>query len=290
MKKIVVTGSKGKLGSELVKHKNCFAVKSDILNSNKLESEILKIDPDVVINCAAITDVDYCETTAGYDKAINVNYKGVIVLLDTCRKLGCKLLHISTDYVFDGVNGAYKENNETLSAKTGTPVNNYGWSKLGGESLLFNDGGDTSLVIRTTGLYGITKGHNFFLLVKNKVGIGRELFVTEELFGNQTYIPHLVKALLYIANYPELFQEHRVLHVASKEVISRYDFALRIADEFGYDKSLIMPVQNHDISSWVAKRPTHGGLIITRAQKLGIPIYTIDEGINDVHKYYNSLL
>jgi len=290
MKKIAVTGSKGRLGSELVKNENCFPVVSDILDHDTLTDEILKISPEVVINCAAFTNVDLCETEEGYTKALEVNYLGVIELSCVCEELGCKLLHISTDYVFDGIKGNYQETDEPLEKKTGTPVNNYGWSKLGGEIYLLNVYRGDFLIVRTTGMYGNTEKHNFFHLVKNTIEDEKELYVTEELLGNQTYIPHFAEALIYIADRFEDFQEYRILHVASEEIISRYEFALRIADVFGYDKGLIIPVSNDDISSWVAKRLAHGGLIVSKAKELGVPIYKIDEGIKDAHKFNSAVL
>ena len=98
--------------------------------------------------------------------------------------------------------------------------------------------------------------------------------VVKSLRANQTYVPHLAEALVVLAI---LAKPPRVLNLGSKDVISRYEFALMIASAFGLDKELIHPVTNVD--GWVAKRPTKGGLRTNLAEKLGLPIYTVKEGL-----------
>lgn len=273
--KIGVTGYRGRLGNQL--SKDCYILTCDITNEREVLRTIVDLRPDVVINCAAITDVDACEKDE--DAAMEVNFYGVENVRKACDDVECRMIHISTDYVFNGKNGAYSETRKPLTVKNGEPVNSYGWSKLGGESIMIPD--DNTIVVRTTGLYDHTDRHDFLKLVMDTVGQGKELMVTKQLIGNQTYVPHLAEGLLTLAEKPEIFKKRDILHIASKDRMSRYEFALIIAGMFGYDKELIIPVNNKDIPNWVAPRPTKGGLLTSQAVRDGIPIYTIMEGLQE---------
>lgn len=122
MTRIAVTGRLGRLGSELVR-RGCMPIQANILDWQALRKELDDLNPDVVINCAAYTDVDGCENAPR--KAAEVNTYGVYIL---AQAFTGKLIHISTDYIFDGRNGPYTEQD------TPNPISIYGWSKLGGGS------------------------------------------------------------------------------------------------------------------------------------------------------------
>ena len=106
---------------------------------------------------------------------------------------------------------------------------------------------------------------------------GKELQVTNSLRGNQTYVPHLAEALIDCANT----DLPRLLHIGSKEVVSRYEFAVMIANVFGYDSKLVIPVRNKEVPGWVAPRPIKGGLKVNLAEKNKVPIYKIMDGLKD---------
>jgi len=281
--KIAVTGWKGRLGSQLVDN-DCYILDVDITDKADVYSKIKLLAPDVVINCAAITDVDGCESEDGYTKALDVNYLAVENVRCACKEYDSNLIQISTDYIFGSNNGAYSEKNRPLAQSNGEPVNNYGWSKLGGEDVLLTTNIYNNLIVRTTGLYGNPDKHDFLQLIQETVGEGKELKVTKELIGNQTYIPHLAKALIYVTNNIEIIRNNKVLNIASEDIISRYEFALAIADIFGYNKELIIPCLNSEIVEWKAKRPKKAGLKTSLAKKLGVPIYTIAEGLKECRK------
>ena len=276
--KIAVSGGKGRLGSELVAM-GCDELVSDITKEEEIKEEVLYLSPDVVINCAAYTDVDGAESKEGLENALKVNVRGVEYLRRAC--MNCTFIHISTDYVFNGKSGAYNE-----KYKKYAPLSAYGASKLGGEVLFLTEQKMNDVLVRTTGLYGGSSGkHDFTKLVIGSLSAGKSLEITKELRGNQTYVPHFAEALLYLAqgnlNPP-------IINIGSKEVISRYDFALMIAGIFDLDKSLITPCKNSDIASWVAERPKKGGVKTHLAKKLKVPIYTILEGLQDLKERYDT--
>ena len=276
---IGITGHKGRLGSELIKAR-CIPLVVDITNRESIKTALDKVQPDVIINCAALTDVDACEDDAYYKRAMAVNTFGVNKLRDEFDGL---LIHLSTDYIFNGKRGPYSERYHKFD-----PVNSYGLTKIAGEAVLQTHWKKNSVIVRTTGLYGgCSDKWDFFQLMKHYCTRWYEtdlpLAVTKSLKGNQTYIPHLVEALMVMADhYDKRYAGHypKIVNIASKDIKSRYEFALMIADVFGWDKKLLKPVNN--IPNWDAKRPTKGGLKTQLAVKLGLPIYTISEGLEDL--------
>jgi len=274
--KIVVTGHKGRLGSELIKA-GCTPFGADITKRESIETALNKTQPDVIINCAAFTDVDACEEDAYYKQAFAVNTFGVNKLRDEFDGL---LIHMSTDYVFNGKRGPYSEGYRKYD-----PVNDYGLTKIAGEAVLQTHWKKNTVIVRTTGLYGGSSGkQDFFQLLKSYLSDAPpdavKIEITKKLKGNQTYVPHLVEALMVMADhYNRRYAGHypKIVNIASEDVISRYEFALKMAFVFDWDVNLIKPVNN--IPNWDAKRPTKGGLKTELAVKLGLPIYTISEGL-----------
>ena len=267
---IGITGFDGRLGSELVRM-GCEPLNCDITNHEEIELAILHKKPDVIINCAAFTSVDGCEDNKTYQQALAVNTWGVGHLRDIFQG---KLIHISSDYIFSGKDGPYAETYTKID-----PVNGYGYSKVGAEVILQTHNNPDTMIVRTTGLYGGCSGqHDFAKLVLSHLREGKELQVTNSLRGNQTYVPHLAEALIVCANTSGL---PKVLHIASKEVITRYEFAVMIANVFGYDSTLVVPVKNREVPGWVAPRPVKGGLKVNLAEKNKVPIYKILDGLKD---------
>lgn len=276
---IVVAGERGRLGSELVRQ-GCIPLECDnIANDELVAIAFDKTKPDVVINCAAFTVVDISEDKKIYEEyVIPSNVIGPVILAWTCGDRRIPLIHLSSDYVFGDNAGPYKEVWFDVE-KNKFPSSKYAISKLSAEIVMREMPGVT--VVRTTGLYGY-RGDDFAGHIIRELVNGRTIDVTKELRGNQTYIPHLAEALIGLARLDE---KPSLIHLASREVISRYEFALMIASVFGYDKTLIKPVKNRQISGWVADRPTKGGLRIELAYKLGLPIYGIVEGLESLKKY-----
>lgn len=271
--RIGVTGYNGNLGNELVENWNCYPIDVDITDKNELQAVLDSDLFDTVINCAAYTCVDGAEDDDGYATALRVNQVGIGYLALYCDAYKKRLIHISTDYVFSGNWGPYSEIQVPYA-----PVNSYGNSKYGGEVAIGTFGFNDMCIVRTTGLYGGYKSDLADYIV-SMLDQGKEIYITDELHANQTFVPHLAEALVWLAelySFPE-----PIIHIASREVISRYEFANMLADYFGYDKSLIHPCKNSDLE-WVARRPTKAGLKVNLAERYGIPIYSIQEGINNL--------
>jgi dTDP-4-dehydrorhamnose reductase len=269
--KIYVTGHKGRLGSQLVSI-GCDPLDIDITHPD------IGIEHDaVIINCAAKTDVDACDVLQDYyNLAIQANVYGPSRLATFYSSN--RIFHISTDYVFGGRKGPYSEDFKYEKDTLKKPVAGYAFTKFVGEAMVSLH--ENVRIIRTTGLYGGSSDRKGFVdLVVSELRTGNEVRVTKELRGNQTYIPHLVSALVVCAERKDI---PKVLHIASEEVVSRYEFSLLIASVFGLDKSLLVPVLNEGVPGWIAKRPTKGGLKVALAKKLDLPIYHIKEGLEDL--------
>lgn len=279
--KIAVTGPRGRLGSELVRI-GCTPIEADITKPGELSEAIGNIDPDIIVNCAAFTNVDAAENDVEHRKAILVNTHGVEHLLRISKRR-FRLFHISTDYIFSGKRGPYSE-----KYKQYDPVNSYGYSKLGGDLLILNDvfpGKVADVIIRTTGLYGNHEGKKSIIdFFRHMLGVS-PISVADDVRGNQTYIPHLAEAILHLTSRETYYP---VINIASREVVSRYEFALMVRDILGKQTDEIVKIKAAKVPGWIARRPTHGGLNVNLALKLDIPIYSIREGIEAYKKEHND--
>lgn len=282
--KIAVTGWDGRIGRALCKA-GCIPLDCDITKPFEIKQAVKKVKPQVIINCAALTQVDQAEKD--YETFLNVNGWAIRNLLDT----NLKVIQISTDYIFDGHRGPYNEHSpflDEIDNEILEPINAYGWSKTPAE-LLINEYKNL-YIVRTTGVYTEDwEQWDFLKMVVANLKDGNQIKVSYELFGNQTFSGHFAEGLLYAIQQDKL---PKILHIASKEIISRYEFALAIAKIFGFNNDwssdYIIPCKNDDVPKWIAKRPTKGGLKIELAESLGIPIYSIEDGLKECLKTYPS--
>lgn len=230
MHNILVTGSKGQLGSELKalapKYPNYQFVftdvgELDICNHAAVKQCITRNNINAIINCAAYTAVDKAETQ--YELADNINHLAVANFAQIAKEKGIKLVHISTDYVFDGT--AYKPYTET---DTPNPQSVYGKTKLAGETAMQHINPTNSIIIRTSWVYS-AYGNNF---VKTMLRLGKEreeLHVVADQIGTPTNAGDLAKAILTIL--PKLKNDTVALfHYSNEGVCSWYDFAQAIFD------------------------------------------------------------
>lgn len=208
---VAVTGPHGRLGSELVRL-GCLPVEADINDFKPLHHAIAAVQPDVIIHSAAFTDVDACEDNP--TKAAKVNTSGTYLLRQIFKG---KIVYISTDYIFDGLDGPYVESNRP------NPLNVYGWSKLGGEVILRNS---DSLIIRTTVLFD-KYSNNFVTAVVRRLQAGEIVEAPADMMGSPTYVPHLAKTIL------ENLDRVGVLNIAGNWWVSRCGLAGHIAKLMG---------------------------------------------------------
>lgn len=260
MVKIAVLGANGRLGSELVKN-GCIPIISR-LGDNKLASELNSISPDVVVNCAGKTDVDGCERDV-----INSYLNNAFYLENLAKGYGGFIVQISTDFVFDGNAGPYDE----LAAEN--PIQTYGFSKFVAETIIkrfFKD----YLIIRTTNLYdaGKTNKSNFALWVINALKSQKQIKVSDEFWGNPTYVPHLAIGILRAIQA----RLTGTLNIVGETYCTRYEFAQAIAKFFNLDANLI--VKGTFFAD--AKRPLRAGLKTDIARAFGIPIFDLSAGLD----------
>lgn len=290
--KILITGSNGLLGQKLVKlildkgedeliatarggNRLPYAETSyvfdsmDITNKPQVLEVIAKHQPEVIIHTAAMTNVDQCETEreACWDQNVNaVNY-----LIEASAKNNCFLLHLSTDFIFDGEDGPYDE-----KAKP-NPVSYYGDSKLVAEKLLENSTIDYAIA-RTVLVYGIAHDmsrSNIILWVKKSLEDGKEIKVVDDQLRSPTLAEDLAMGCYLIAKK----KAAGIFNICGKDLLNPYEMALKTADYFKLDTSTM---QRADASSFsqTAKRPPKTGLLIEKARTvLGYEPHSFDEGI-----------
>lgn len=267
--KILITGARGQLGAELegvLKQKKCFigelnkeyencewlsfsSKDLDITDFEKAK-EIIEINrPDVLINCAAFTDVDGCEKDP--QRAIKVNAFGVKNLATICDNLDTKLVHISTDYVFDGTSKKPYCEWDVCNPKTV-----YGKSKLLGEQYV-KEFARKYFIVRTSWLYG-SSGKNFLKTIINLSKTKNEIGVVNDQFGNPTNANDLVYHILYLA----ITENYGLYHCAGEGSCTWFDFACKIA-EFAGLSCKVLPVSTEEyqkIDFRAATRPKKSSL------------------------------
>ncbi len=254
MKKILVTGGNGQLAKSL---KALVATKSlnnyqflffdktqfDITNKELIETFFFSNSIDCVINCAAYTAVDLAETEV--ELAFTINADGVKNLAEECALQNATLIHISTDYVFDGekVNSEYLPDDET------SPINVYGKSKLAGENYALKINPRTH-VVRTSWLYS-EFGKNFYTTMLRLMSERDEISVVSDQVGKPTHALDLAKYILELIVGSNT--DYGIHHFSGNEIMSWYDFAKKIALENGFDTK-IHPITTDQYPT-AAKRP-----------------------------------
>ena len=252
----LITGSNGQLGSEIRElaanyRKLDFVFKDlpelDICNFEVLQAFIIDNNINAVINCAAYTAVDRAEEDA--ETVEQVNSMGVANLVNALQAVNGKLIHISTDYVFDGDHFfPYKESDPV------SPIGVYGKTKRAGELAVIN-GAIDSIVIRTSWLYS-SYGNNF---VKTMLRLGSDKENLEVIFdqvGTPTYARDLANTCLKILcknSSENISKNGNLYHYSNEGVTSWYDFAISII-ELGGENCKVKPIQTKDYPT-LAKRP-----------------------------------
>lgn len=240
----------------------------DISQRDAVLDAVERISPVGIVNTAALTNVDACERDR--DLAWRVNVDGVRFLLEASQKQGSSLIHISSDYVFDGQAGPYSEDAQP------NPLGFYGQTKLESERILAASPSPWA-VVRTNVLYGWAPGVrlNFALWVRSNLSAGRPIRTAIDQYGNPTLASNLAQGILAI-----LRGKHRgIYHIAGADYLSRWAFALKIARFFQLDQKLIAPVVSAQLSQ-PAPRPHWGGLRTDHtAKRLGIPMLGVQAGL-----------
>ena len=254
MKKILVTGANGQLGTTLKKLSPTtsdhwiFTTKSelDITNSNSINLFFTENEFDICINCAAYTKVEDAEKEA--EQAGEINVEAVQKLVSACNEKQCSLIHISTDYVFDGT----KETPYTEADPT-SPLNQYGKSKLLGE-LQIQQNSNSFYIIRTSWLYSKTLGSNFYSAILKKAQNGDTLTVVNDQIGTPTDVDNLAAFILKIIDKEPA---KGLYHFSDEKIMTWYDLAVQILKEH----ELTNPISPSSTEKGGAVRPKYSPLI-----------------------------
>ncbi|HBK71333.1 MAG TPA: NAD(P)-dependent oxidoreductase [Flavobacteriaceae bacterium] len=297
--KILITGANGLLGQKLV---NLFSVLDDFevnaisrgdnrndtaknytynsidsTDAEKLTCFIEDNAPHYIINCAAMTNVDQCEVEQ--EKCDLINVEAVKTLVDIAKKLQIHLIHISTDFIFDGEDGPYTEDDKP------NPINYYGLSKLKAEQVIINAQIQYT-ILRTILVYGIVDNmskNNIVSWVKESIENKQEITIVNDQFRMPTFVDDLAEScLLAIQN-----KAYGVFNVSSNEQLSIYEMTLQIAEAFNLDPSYIKEIPTSQLNQ-PAKRPPKTGFVLEKSKNsLKLPILPFK---NRLQVFKNQLL
>ena len=294
--RLLITGGSGLLGSKIAEiavkkdyevysgyhaHKTKFGIpiKFDICDEIVLNKIFRKIKPEIVVHAAALTNVDKCEENKELAWEVNVN--GTRNIAKLSQKYRAFLIHVSTDYVFSGEKGLYKETDEP------NPINHYGITKLEGENIVKTVTNEWCIV-RPSVIYGSTPAAgkvNFALWVLEKLKHEEPINIITDQFISPTLNTNLAEMILEVA-------ERRltgIYHLAGATPINRYNFATLIAETFKLNKNLISPTTSEKMK-WIAKRPRDTSLNVNKAyKKLKNKPLKINEALNKLKEELMNL-
>jgi len=282
--KLLVIGGSGLLGNAILEKSNfSFDVLSTYNNNkigipntqshhislpsdfDKLRSLLNDRRPDVVINTAAYSNVDFCESNKEEAYLLNTKIAGEIASI--CSQVNSKLIFISSDYVFDGTKGNYSEDDKP------SPMNYYGHTKKLAEELILKSSRNT--VIRTSIIYGLDKRVRFLNFVVNNLKKGEEVLAYNDIFQSPILIDEIVESILKVA----ISDMTGIFHVSGSSCVNKFDFAKIIAEHFGFDENLVKPIS---VKNAHTKGLKPGKLCLdnTKAKKtFNINFSTIEEGV-----------
>lgn len=263
------------LHSDLLPDPHHRFVQTDINDTKATTVLLSELKPDVIINCSALSVPDYCEQHR--EEAYATNVIAVEHLARCCEKQGIRLIHLSTDFVFDGrSNKLYTETDRP------EPVNYYGVTKLLGEQALAAHC-DNYAIVRVVVVYGnaLPGQHgNILQLVKNRLEAGQEIRIVSDQYRTPTWVQD-------IADGTERLMRSTpsgIYHLCGGECLSIADIAYRVADFFELDPSLILPVTTAQMNE-ATPRPAFSGLSIEKAKReLNYRPHTLEEGLDEMKR------
>jgi dTDP-4-dehydrorhamnose reductase len=292
--RVLVTGANGLLGQKLVRlldrepgltllatgrgkaraslERGTYAP-MDVTDEAEVNRVVEEFRPDAVIHTAAMTQVDQCETD--HDACWLNNVTAVGIVGHACERVSAHLIHLSTDFVFDGTQGPLDE------SAIPSPLSYYGESKLASEDLVQTLRTPWAIV-RTVLVYGVTGDQsrsNIVLWVKNSLEAGKTIRVVNDQWRTPTLAEDLATGCWLVARH----KATGIYHISGEEMMTPYTIAIRTADHFGLDKGLIQETNSTEFKQ-PAVRPLKTGFVITKAkQDLGYRPHSFDEGLRMLH-------
>jgi len=296
-KRILIIGSNGMLGQKLTSYfmfkrdvellctsfedESFFSdvsyLKIDISSAKEIKNLINSFCPDMIINTAAYTNVDGCETEK--ELAWKVNVTGIENVVKYSK--GCKshLIHISSDYIFDGIAGPYHETDLP------NPISYYGKTKLAGENAIVSSNIDYT-ILRTNVLYGPTQfgRPDFVKWVVSSLRNNERIKIVNDQINNPTYIEDIVSVIVKVID----IKKKGIYNIGGSEILSRLEFTYKISDYFNLDSSLISEITTVELNQ-AAPRPLKSGVINLKAEtELGYKPHSIDETLFLMKRYLNN--
>jgi dTDP-4-dehydrorhamnose reductase len=290
--KILITGSNGLLGQKLVdqclrnkidfiatskggnRNKNCpddFFTELDIIDSAAINKVFNQYHPTHIIHTAAITNVDYCELNP--QECNEVNSTAVNYLFEASKKRNAHFQLLSTDFVFNGEKGNYREEDKP------DPLSVYAKSKVEGEKLLQSDSYTNWSIVRTIIVYGIGENlsrNNIVCWAKEALSTGQEMKIVDDQFRAPTWADDLAWACLKIC---ELNQKG-IFHICGPELLSIYEIVERVAKHFNLSTEKLSRVSSSQLNQ-PAKRPPKTGFDLSKSRKiLGYEPKTLEETLD----------
>jgi dTDP-4-dehydrorhamnose reductase len=291
MKKVLITGSNGLLGQKLIdlylpissveliatsRGENRYPITEgyvyaslDITSEKEVEKVIAEHKPDCVINTAAMTNVDACE--ADKEGCRNLNINAVQYLVDACNNNDAHFVHLSTDFIFDGEDGPYKEDDKP------NPLSFYGWSKLEGEKIIRKHSKKWSIA-RTILVYGIVHNmsrSNIVLWAKGALEKGEPINVVNDQFRSPTLAEDLALGCRLIENQ----EAEGVFNISGKDLMCITDIVKRVADYFKLDKSIINEISSATLNQAAKRPPKTGFNLMKSVEVLGYNPRSFEQGI-----------
>ncbi|MHC1680360.1 MAG: dTDP-4-dehydrorhamnose reductase [Methanomassiliicoccales archaeon] len=246
------------------------SIQMDITDADSVSRGLEAACPEMVVLCAAMTNVDQCEREP--DAAYKVNMEGSFNVAAECRSADVKLVYISTDYVFNGLKGARYHEFEPAD-----PLSVYARSKLEGERVTM-DASRNNLVCRVSVVYGwdrLNRKSNFVTWIVDSLRKGQEISLYDDQFVSPTYAPSAARNILELS----LGKLKGTCHTSGPDCLSRYDIGMKVAEVFGLDPSLIRAVKTSEMPQ-LAKRPARSCLGVDLAEsELGRPMTSLRHGL-----------
>jgi dTDP-4-dehydrorhamnose reductase len=290
--RVLITGANGLLGQALVRRMSrfpeydvlatalddeprfeggsCGYVPLDVTRPRDVEAIFQDFTPNVVVNCAAMSDVGDCAEER--DAAWAVNAEAVETLADLCRETGARLVQVSSDFVFDGEDGPYREDDRP------NPVNYYGRTKLAGENAARGAGLSKFAIARTVLVYGTARQmsrSNVVLWVIDALSSGTTIQVVDDQWRTPTYVEDLAMGIERMIH----FEKTGIYHLSGREMLTVYDLACTVADVFDLDASLIEPVASSYFEDAVDRPPKTGFLILKAESEIGYKPRPLEDGL-----------
>ncbi len=293
--RVLITGANGLLGQSLVRRlsqsreydvlatarddalrvegTSCGYAPLDVTQPDEVARIFQDFTPNVVINCAAMSDVAECDENR--NEAWAVNARAVKTLAKKCRETGARLVQVSSDFVFNGKRGPYDEDARP------DPVNYYGRTKLAGENAVREAGRSNWAIVRTVLLYGTGQNlsrSNVVLWMIDQLSQDESLHIVDDQYRTPTHVGDLAAGIEQLLDH----EETGIYHMSGPELVSIYELASTVAEVFGFDPSLIEPVSS-DFFEDDVERPPRTGFVLEKAEtELDYDPRPLRDGLRDV--------